>query len=126
MVLWDIFHRFSNLWLMIFGIIFCAIGFLLESHSIATTPWLVPFGFSYPGFSSADYFPLLPNLGFFLLGALSGRRLYAHKTSRFPQIDPRRFPIRFLCLCGTHSLSIYLIHQPLLTGVISLVAVFYP
>ena len=126
MVLWDIFHRFSDQYLGFFGVCICAVGFVLEQHRMVATPWLIPFGFPYPGFASGDYFPLLPNLGFFLLGALAGRRLYPQKISRFPHINTRSYPIRFLCLCGTHSLAIYLLHQPLLTGVIRLASVFHP
>ena len=78
------------------------------------TPRLFPLGLTAPDFFSADYFPLLPFLGFFLLVAVLGRRLYRQRQSLLPQVNTRNPIIRFLLLCGRHSLIIYLLHQPLL------------
>jgi uncharacterized membrane protein len=77
----------------------------------------MPFGFVYPGFSSSDYFPLLPNLGYFLLGAVLGRTIYRHKRSLLPQVSQSNPIVRALCFCGRQSLWIYLLHQPVLAGI---------
>ena len=113
MLLWPLFGRFSSRFLGVFGGISVLLGFYLE-NLLLPTPLLVPFGIRYPGFASADYFPLLPNLGFFLLGAVAGRKLYRKKQSLVPNLRPSRF----LCFCGRHSLSIYLLHQPILYGIL--------
>ena len=122
MVSWHCLQRCCNRLLAILGSAFCAAGLFLERTIVVTHPFLIPFGFQFPGFSSSDFFPLLPNLGFFLLGALAGRIFYREKTTRFPHLDPSRFPFRLLCQCGIHSLPIYLLHQPLLTGLLALVS----
>ncbi len=80
----------------------------------------IPLGLMTPGFSSPDYFPLLPFLGFFLLGAVAGGKLYAKKESLLPQTWAGHF--RFLCFCGRQSLWIYLLHQPVLMLVCMLIA----
>ena len=116
MLLWPVFRKLSAPLLGALAGCFIVLGFCLE-YLLLPTPFLVPLGIRYPGFVSADYFPLLPNLGFFLLGALVGRMLYREKKSLFPNV---RGP-RFLCFCGRHSLAIYLLHQPLLCGILWLV-----
>ena len=113
MLLWPLLRRISAQWLGILGSILILLGFYLKDL-LLTTPLLVPLGICFPGFVSADYFPLLPNLGFFLLGAVAGRKLYRKKQSLFPNLRPNRF----LCFCGRHSLFIYLLHQPILWGIL--------
>ena len=113
MLLWPLFERLSNKTLGILSGILMIFGFYFRSL-LLNVPFFVPLGIRFPGFASADYFPLLPNLGFFLLGALAGRRLYATGQSLFPHSRGNRF----LCFCGRHSLMIYLLHQPILCGIL--------
>lgn len=113
MLLWPLFRRMPSGWLGFLGGMFIILGLLFE-NLLLSTPLLVPLGIVFPGFASADYFPLIPNLGFFLLGATLGRKLYRSKESLFPRLRPNRF----LCFCGKHSLAIYLLHQPVLCGIL--------
>lgn len=83
-------------------------------------PWLYPLGLTTHDFYSADFFPLLPYLGYFLLGTVLGRRLYSQRCSLLPRVNTRNPIIRFLLLCGRHSLVIYLLHQPVLMAGIEL------
>jgi uncharacterized membrane protein len=78
--------------------------------------WLLPFGLHSPSFSSFDYFPLIPWLGIFLLGAALGKSAYADKRSLLPW----RLPQTFVNAAGRYSLWIYLAHQPLIMGVLYL------
>ena len=79
--------------------------------------WLMPLGYTAPGFQTSDYFPLLPNLGYFLVGAVLGRTVYRKKQTLLPTINPKNPLILALSFCGRHSLWIYLLHQPILSAI---------
>ena len=103
-------------WLLgVLGVGLTALGFYITRIRV-DFPWLIPFGVVYPGFASSDYFPLLPNFGFFLLGAVLGRRLYARKETLLPKVNVCNPILGFLQSCGKHSLWIYLLHQPVLSA----------
>jgi len=76
--------------------------------------WLLPFGIHSPGFQSFDYFPLVPWFGIFLIGAALGKSVYAFRRSLLPW----RLPQTFLNAAGRHSLIIYIVHQPVILGVL--------
>lgn len=78
---------------------------------------LWPLGFQCRGVSSADYYPLLPWFFLFLLGALVGRAI---KDGGFPRWFYQSH-IPPLGWVGSRTLPIYLIHQPVLYGVLYLV-----
>ena len=78
------------------------------------TDWLLPLGLHSPGFTSFDYFPLIPWLGVFLTGAALGKSVYASKRSLLPW----RMPRNFVNFAGRHSLIIYIVHQPVILGVL--------
>jgi len=120
MLLWPLFRKLPVWALAAFGSILAAAGLLLRGVQ-ANHFWLVPFGIPFPGFASADYFPLLPHLGFFLLGAVLGKTLYREKKSLLPGIPPSNPLRRFLGFWGKHSLWIYLLHQPIISGICYLI-----
>ena len=122
MLLWPLFQKLPNWALAATGIVFVLAGLLLRNISVSHN-WLMPLGLTSPHFVSADYFPLLPHLGFFLLGALLGKTIYRKKQTLLPKVNPDILPIRFLRLCGKHSLWIYLLHQPILSGIFWLILV---
>lgn len=68
------------------------------------------------GFSSADYYPLIPWFFLFLSGAALGRFFARGKVPKLFEANPIK-PITFI---GRHTLLIYLIHQPLLYGIMYL------
>ena len=59
---------------------------------------------------SADYYPLFPWFGVFLYGIALGKQLYPQKKSLFNH-PPQHNVLGFV---GQHTLSVYLIHQPVL------------
>lgn len=74
-------------------------------------------GFPSPSFSSGDYYPLLPYLFLYLAGAAAGS---SWKEASYPawakacQIQP-------ITWLGQHTLVIYVIHQPLILAILSLI-----
>ena len=116
MILWWLFKRLPTWLLAVLGIAMAVAGLYLQTRTFDTGLWLMPFGFMPDGFASSDYFPLLPNLGYFLLGGVLGRTLYSKQETLLPKVNENNPVLRFLRLCGRHSLWIYLLHQPVLSG----------
>ena len=82
-------------------------------------PWLIWLGVPEQGRAMVDYYPLLPWSGAALLGVVAGRILYPQGLRRFVLPLPgNAAPIRLLRFLGHHSLLIYLIHQPILLGLL--------
>lgn len=121
MMLFPLFRRLTTGQLISVGITLTCLGYLL-SGTVVGVRFLFPLGFVYEGFASGDYFPLLPHLGWFLLGAGLGRVFYAKKKTRLPGRFQKTAVARFFCLCGRQSLFIYLLHQPVVYGLIMLIS----
>ncbi len=121
MLLWPVFRRLPHWALALLGAILVAVGLYLRALPGADFPWLMPLGLPWKGFASSDYFPLLPYLGFFLLGSALGKSVYRNKESLMPRVNTKNFLIRFFLLCGKQSLWIYMLHQPILSGIFYLI-----
>ena len=119
MLLWPLFRRLPTWVLAVLGAVLVALGAWAETAAFGSW-WLMPLGLIPSGFSSSDYFPLLPYLGWFLLGACLGRLLYGRRQSLLPDFPSGAWPVRALRWCGTHSLWIYLLHQPVLYALVQL------
>jgi uncharacterized membrane protein len=122
MLLWPTYKNMPWWALALHGILLAALGLYLDSLIVDRTlstsnQWLMPLGLYWRGFASSDYFPLLPNLGYFLIGAAIGKTLYRKKETLLPMINDRNMLLRCLQFCGRHSLWIYLLHQPILSGI---------
>lgn len=120
MLLWSIFRKLPWWALVICGIALTALGMYFQPMTVEN-PWLFPLGLKTATFASSDYFPILPNLGYFLLGAALGKTLYRRKETLLPKVNPRFFLLRFLQWMGRQSLWIYLLHQPILAGICMLI-----
>lgn len=90
------------------------------SHSF----WTVPFGILCYGYMASDYFPIIPYLGWFMLGTVLGRTVYKKKESLIPKVPHDNAPAKFLSFCGRHSLWIYMGHQPVIYGAVYLIYYF--
>lgn len=121
MILWHFFRKLPTPAIAAVALILIAGGLCLLEIRVDFC-WLLPLGFIPEGFQSADYFPLSHFLGFFLLGAVLGRTLYREKKSLLPGADPNNAVVRFLSFFGKHALLIYMLHQPVLAGLVGLIA----
>ncbi len=117
MILWAAFKKLPWWGLLPLGVALALFGLWLSGQPYVEIKWLMPLGLPWEGFLSSDYFPLLPNFGWFLIGAALGRTLYAKKESLLPAAPAENPILRFFCFCGRQSLWIYLLHQPLLSGI---------
>ena len=79
--------------------------------------WTAYLGFPQRGFFSTDYFSLLPWVFLFLTG------FYLHKLVQKKDMMGKLFSWRIpvLDVLGRHSLLIYLLHQPVIFGVINVI-----
>jgi uncharacterized membrane protein len=116
MLLWPVFRKCSAGALAGVGAVLVVLGLVFAGLTVEN-PWLFPLGLTTAKFSSGDYFPMLPNLGFFLLGAALGRTVYKKKQSLLPGINSHIAPLRALQFIGRHSLWFYLAHQPVIAGI---------
>lgn len=132
MILFPLFKRLPVWALAVLGAGFVALGVWLAalepvavSFPSAQGLLLGAIGIRPAGFYSGDYFPIFPNLGWFLLGAVLGRTAYRRRESLLPKVNADFFLLRFFRFCGRHSLWIYLLHQPVLAGLTMLLAAFF-
>ncbi len=107
------FFRFGKL-NVLFGLFAIAAGLMMvglqtDSHYLF---WL---GLTYPGYTALDYYPLLPWFGLILIGMYAGSLVVRRGGLDLPA--GKRLSER-LALLGRNSLAIYLVHQPIVVGVI--------
>jgi len=85
-----------------------------------SNPYLFWLGLTTNSFYTLDYFPLFPWFGIVLIGIFIGQTMYPTLLvthSKKQEIPPFLKPISYL---GKHSLLIYLLHQPILFGILFL------
>ena len=121
MMLYPLLKELPNRVLLPLGLAIVALGLWLQLKPVlVTSRFLFPLGLRYPGFSSGDYFPILPHLGWFCLGIVLGRLLYREKQTRLPGVNPANPLLQFFCWCGRNSLYIFILHLPLVGGIMML------
>ena len=120
MILWTWLQRLPRRVLPYLSLFLIGAGALFDNITVSV-PFLYPIGLRTAGFSSADYFPLFPYLGYFLAGVCLGRRFYPARRSLLPAFSFTGKFSRLLSFCGRHSLPLYLLHQPVLIAAIEAV-----
>ncbi len=84
----------------------------------ASTNLLLPIGITRADFASLDYYSLFPWFGIILIGFATGEFIYV-RLKRMPRATPRW--TRLMIIPAKKSLWIYMIHQPILIGILSLI-----
>jgi uncharacterized membrane protein len=88
---------------------------LIQSITLNTN-LLYPLGFNSLAYNTLDYFPIFPWLSVILIGIFVGRHLYFGSKRQFK--IPASVSNTFIGLSGKWSLIIYLVHVPLLAGLV--------
>ena len=108
--------RYMNL---ILGAALMALGiYLLEQRILVDFPWLLWLGLMPHGFSTLDYWPLLPWFGLFLVGMFFGKILYPQGNRRFNIHEFSNPVTSALTLPGRYPLVIYLAQWPIVIGIL--------
>ncbi|MBY0578643.1 MAG: DUF1624 domain-containing protein [Burkholderiales bacterium] len=103
---------------LIFGMIILAFG-LAYSNPVFDAPYLQWIGLMTHKPYTEDYVPLFPWMGMVLIGMFLGKLLFEHLK---PQWLWGYAPaMKFPALLGRHSLAVYLLHQPILIGILYLI-----
>jgi len=123
---------------LILGVALVVIG-LMGQHPFFDHPMLHWVGLMTYKPVTEDYVPLLPWLGVVLIGLFLGKRVFREpllsQASKYPtghgpqrmqmpsadQWQGTQVVIRALALMGRHSLLIYMIHQPVLIGLLFMI-----
>jgi uncharacterized membrane protein len=108
----------ASLWLLaLITVLSAAAGWYFNKLTVEA--WiLLPFGIVYEEFASVDYYPLFPYISVFMAGVIYYRIFYKDKKSIF-NLKPKNDIIERL---SKRSLIIYLLHQPIILGIIYTVA----
>ena len=120
MLVYPAFKKLPPATLTVLGLVIAITGYAIRGI-IVPQHWLFPLGLTYEGFTSSDYFPLFPQLGYFLIGAAIGKTAYREKRTFLPGAFQQTPVARFFCWCGRQSLFIYLLHQPIVYGLLEFV-----
>ena len=124
MMLWGLLKKAPWWVLLLVSIVTIPLGLSFMNRPGIDSYLFMPLGLYWEGFLSSDYFPLLPFVGFFLLGCLLGRLLYRKGESLLPKVNSRNPILRFLQFTGRQSLWVYLFHQPVLMGICMVLQLF--
>jgi uncharacterized membrane protein len=107
---------------LLLGLVTLAVGFYMMSLGVSSeSPWLLPLGVVPEGLSMPDYRPLFPWFGMVLLGLSAGSVVYGSGRGLTEGEAP--LFVRPLLPLGRNSLAIYLVHQPVIIGVLALFGV---
>lgn len=115
MILFPLLKRINNYILLVISGSIVLISTMFNDI-LVNTSLLLPLGIMYGGFNTADYYPIIPYLSAFIMGVIVYKAFYSNNQSTF-KIN---YENEFVTNISKNSLSIYLIHQPIIVGTILL------
>lgn len=110
-------HRLGR-WNVLVGGVIIASG-LVYQWSLFDQSWLNWVGFMTHKPATQDYVPVFPWMGVMLMGSGLAEAWFGrseHRKAPLPRISTQSVPV--LQYLGRHSLVVYLVHQPLLIGLL--------
>lgn len=116
MLLYPLLSKIRKSILIVLGIIIFLLNFFIKNISIETDLFF-PIGINTSAFTSSDYYPLIPWLSLFILGIVFGQILYKKKESIFKH----NFKPNIINKIGGKTLIIYLLHQPIIFAILTLI-----
>jgi uncharacterized membrane protein len=121
-----LFRLRSALWLATLGATAMVAGFLFSTSALDSPPFNI-LGFAAHKPQTDDYVPLFPWIGVVLIGLAGGLVWKAHEFIPVAALSHLRAVVpaplqKALALMGRWSLTIYLVHQPVLIGIFTIVA----
>jgi len=99
---------------LVIGVVLIVAGLTL-SHPVFDAPALSVFGFVTHKPMTDDYVPLAPWAGIVFIGIALGEMLGRKSFSAIAPLAASPAPLRWL---GRHSLAVYMVHQPILLGIL--------
>lgn len=114
------FMRRSNKLTLATAVLFIVVGIYFYTKPFRGLPlfWLIQSNFKVV---MSDYLPLMPWFGIILLGTLLGKKIAPALESRNKSINKESsLMTKSLTFIGQHTLIIYLLHQPIMMGVLQL------
>jgi uncharacterized membrane protein len=112
-ILSPLLHKMKN-WLLFLLAAILILASLPLKRILVQTSLFLPLGLMYPGFTTVDYYPLIPYLAVFILGVVVYKSYYYKKRSLFKN-EYQNATVRRI---SKNSLLIYLVHQPIMLGII--------
>ena len=107
MILYPLFKKLPPAAIVSLGIIIAVTGFAIRGV-VVPQRWLFPLGLTYEGFTSSDYFPIFPQLGYFFIGAAIGKTAYREKKTLLPgTFGKRLLPASSAGAAGSRCLFIF-------------------
>lgn len=97
---------------------FLTLGVPRATYPVEGLAWL---GFPSPAFASGDYYPLIPFAFMYLAGSFGARLFKAVRGSSAYPLWARTVHMPVFDWIGRRSLVIYLLHQPVIIAVLSIV-----
>lgn len=126
MLLFPVLQRLPNIWLVISALTIALAAIPMQDILVGTRLFL-PLGLMYQGFETVDYYPLIPYFAVFLLGIVAYKKYYSNVSSN----EARNLSCnecnnvsrlrKYITMISKHSLVIYLLHQPIMLGIIFLI-----